>query len=142
MTVSKVSGLEGNFAVENGRKFESEEHTVLIEELHSEDCLGLLWQLFLPGWAALPLQPATPIIAPHQQLQSDRSYPSQAPPFIYDRLRATKFERSKNQEPNFAYMSWADQNPEKGVSFLEAPWNFFLPALFKFECKLASVASF
>ena len=29
--------FEGDFAVENGRKFESEESTVLIQELHSEE---------------------------------------------------------------------------------------------------------
>ena len=34
---SEVAGLEGNFAVENGRQFESEEHTVLIQEVRSEE---------------------------------------------------------------------------------------------------------
>ena len=34
---SEVAGLESNFAMENGHKFESEERTVLIQELHSEE---------------------------------------------------------------------------------------------------------
>ena len=93
-----------------------------------------------PSLALVPwLKPATPIIAPHQQLHSNRSSPSQAPTFtdILSELQNLKEASIRNHlywagaKFGLPNMYWADQKIQKEwFSFFKATWKDFWPLCF------------